>query len=952
MVTHRLFFLTLNLAILFFPTTVDALPIGFGYNQGDLQFMELESDNFRIYHDSRTPDEARLTLQSLEAAKPHVETWLGSKRETPLVVNMSAASDNASFANFITDSIELQTLGQGGRDLAWHEYVHSMMYRHLDNWFGPAGAIIHLPWMEAWFLEGLAEALSVSLGSDEQAGIERYQALTGNWPSWDRIHSLYTSGPFNYRGYATSGAFVSWILKSHDANKLPEGLRHFKSKSMPWYWPWALTPFNGFLPMDDFLIHITKNNGKELYERYKSAAQKYWSNRAKTPLLVAKLKTKSLVRSPWQIVFERGKLYQKITGEDVVGVLETRGDKTRAWVNAFDAGANDRRIRIGLRTSGSKTRWIKREKSIFIDGIWTSFSHVWWLETSTQTSQLCKAPIDSFRVESVDCKFQTRIPQRLRILGHQQELSSAETSAIWLSRDHEEVSGDRHEIIEIQLAAGVDRILTTDMGGRPISMAFAGNSRWILFGDRSQRYLTKLESDDRCSEMIEIADFPIRVVGSNEARPHLILYTADGYGAAYPDAKLLPPSPCKTLSQRTSPLLETIRSNQPMSLVQAMQASDIWSESVINKNQTPEAKIPEKKDLDRTEEKRPESKPARWRGRPVFAFPWIGADDPIGPQLGIISVPLMDEMQNETVRLTMLYGAASRFPYQDITVYTNRYAPTWSASAFRAQVYNGRYRNLIYSSYLEETGGRIDGVYSQAWQRLFVDYTWGLKSSHLKPYIGNARRVGHLNEGYGSLGISSKLTNSTYANGSIRTRFASPGVNDVYHYDIMSANAASGILIGQGKLELGLEGSRTRGPKRRDLQEMYTPLKTLIPGSGAGYNQTNFALTEDYGLFSPVYGENQARAKVLATYPLIKDIDKFISILYMDRLDVSGFYNYGSAWRNKEWPDTGDLIGAHGYNVDLFLDNKGVHFNVGLGIGQVVSEPWQAYWTFGFDALF
>jgi hypothetical protein len=133
---------------------------------------------------------------------------------------------------------------------------------------------------------------------------------------------------------------------------------------------------------------------------------------------------------------------------------------------------------------------------------------------------------------------------------------------------------------------------------------------------------------------------------------------------------------------------------------------------------------------------------------------------------------------------------------------------------------------------------------------------------------------------------------------------------------------------------------------------MYTPLKTLIPGSGAGYNQSNFALTEDYGLFSPVFGESQARAKLLATYPLVKDIDKFISILYMDRLDISGFYNYGTAWRNKDFPDAKDLIGAHGYNVDLFLDNKGVHFNLGMGIGQVIQQPWQAYWTFGFDALF
>ncbi len=940
--------------LLFFmrATSATALPIGFGYNQGDLKFMELESDNFRIYHDSRTPDEARLTLESLEAAKPHLERWLSVKRETPLIVNMSAASDNASFANFITDSIELQTLGQGGRDLAWHEYTHSMMYRHLDNWFGPAGAILHLPWMEAWFLEGLAEAISVSIGSDEQAGVERFQALSGQWPSWDRIHSLYTSGPFNYRGYATSGAFVSWILRINDANKLASALEQFKAKSMPWYWPWALTPFNGFLPMDHALEHLTEEKGRQLYEQYKAEATKFWTSKVKAPTLAQGVKTTALKRSPWLFAFENGKLEVKSTKEDVVGVLEAKSGQLRAWVNSYDASANDRRLRIGLKTEGSKTRWIKRDKSTFVDGIWISYSDVWWLETNTQSSRLCKAPIDKFKSDSITCKLTATMPHHLRILGHHNEPTENVTSAIWLAKDEELISGDQHQLIEVQLASGVERTLTSNIGGRPISMAYAGNSRWLLVADRSLRHLVKLEADDRCAEMVEIADYPVRIIGSADARPNVILFTADGYGLFSPDPKRLPPLPCKNLSQRTSPLLETIRAGKALTLAEAVKASDIWSDGKTHDPKNPilgqnNAASPLTK---------AKSKPARWRGRPVFAFPWIGADDPIGPQIGVISVPLMDELQNETVRLTMLYGAASRFPYQDVTIYTNRFAPTWSASAFRSQVYNGRYRsrsnNQIYSSYLEESGGRLDGVYSQSWKNLTAEYSWGIKTSHLKPYIGSARRVGHLNEGYGSLSLTGNIGDSGYASSSLRTRFASPAVNNVYHYDIVSLNSAAGMYVGAAKFELGLDGSRTRGPKRRDLQEMYTPLKTLIPGSGAGYNQTNFALTEDYGLFSPIYGENQARAKFFATYPLMKDIDKFISILYMDRLDVSGFYNHGTAWRNREWPDSSDLIGAHGYSVDLFLDNKGVHFNVGLGVGQVISEPWQAYWTFGFDALF
>ena len=67
----------------------------------------------------------------------------------------------------------------------------------------------------------------------------------------------------------------------------------------------------------------------------------------------------------------------------------------------------------------------------------------------------------------------------------------------------------------------------------------------------------------------------------------------------------------------------------------------------------------------------------------------------------------------------------------------------------------------------------------------------------------------------------------------------------------------------------------------------------------------------------------------------------------------SAFYNYGAAWVGKE-PRVGwnKLIRAHGYSVDLQLDNKGVRFNFGGGVGQVVSRPFQAYLTTGFDAIF
>ncbi len=71
----------------------------------------------------------------------------------------------------------------------------------------------------------------------------------------------------------------------------------------------------------------------------------------------------------------------------------------------------------------------------------------------------------------------------------------------------------------------------------------------------------------------------------------------------------------------------------------------------------------------------------------------------------------------------------------------------------------------------------------------------------------------------------------------------------------------------------------------------------------------------------------------------------------MERLDFTAFYNYGGAWYGDA-PSTGRLISAHGYNLDLQLENKGVRFNVGMGTGQVFDYAWDIYATAGFDALF
>ena len=109
------------LGIFLVSADVLALPTGFGRNQADLEYEETTYDNFYIYHDKRTPNEAKMIISSLTAAKPVLEKWLEVKGSKPQTVITSAATANPSFANLVTNNLEIQTLGQGYRDLFLHE---------------------------------------------------------------------------------------------------------------------------------------------------------------------------------------------------------------------------------------------------------------------------------------------------------------------------------------------------------------------------------------------------------------------------------------------------------------------------------------------------------------------------------------------------------------------------------------------------------------------------------------------------------------------------------------------------------------------------------------------------------------------------------------------------------------------------------------------------------------
>jgi hypothetical protein len=986
------------------PEVSEALPLGFGRNQGDLTYKEIQTPNFFIYHDARTPHEGQLVLESLESARPKLEEWLQVKRSDPLKVILSSTTSNPSFANFITDAVELQTLGRGGRDLAWHEYTHSSMYRHLDNIFGPAGSIIHLPWMPAWWIEGLAEALSVSNGSDLQYGIERYYALHGNWPSYDKLHALYDGSRFSTIGYAISGAFVSYILKTYDATRLPQVMRDFYDYSMPWWWAWTFVPFNGFMPMDRALENYSGKNGEQLYEEYKAAATKYW--KSQRDLAFYRYTSKGLELKPHDtlpastpglglpgeaITFNSTFSFQS-RGDKLMFVQRDGGDLFEAevlWKNDIaqdykrgmslpDNALTVRLIRKNylLFTSGEvndnldpkRTLWIQKgevkapimTRPAYISQLFMSDDKLVWFEEFLEKNQLCWAPRQlvekgqRLKNSDIRCPLVATYPQSLNVLGYRAAGDNDTMIEVWLNRAEETLYGDRHQILRWSPEDGRLRDLPQNLRGKPISVAFNTRDTWLALADRSHHFLRRLDKEGRCIEERDLANIVTSLHNSTSDLLMMALWQENGALLVKTNHIDAPVKPCRVHDEPSSPLMRAMHDTQKP-LKELMVQADPWqnrAEAAIVDDQKRIATAPILGQRQGAAIK--DAEDINWRGRPVFAFPWIGYDA-MGLSYGALTVPLMDHLQNEHVQLIALYGAASRYPDIQLSAYTTRFKTTYTLDVFRRQTWNRNYGPDSY--YFDERGAEIGAL--RYIHSLDLSLRVSYKNAWMIPYLGDAALWDVLAQGYlreFNIGLSkSHGFHWGYIGYYLNSSIASKQFNSNYDYEKTGVGFSLGIPITIFRQPTtqswGASYSRVRGTRRKFLQEAYSPLRTFIPGSGGGLNEINSQLYGDPYLTNLQYGDTQGRLNFSWTTPLVSDIAKLLHIVYLQRLDATAFYNYGRAWFQTIDPRFDSGTAAHGYKLDLQADVKGVKLNVGLGTGQVVGQDWEVFGLIGFDAL-
>ena len=943
---------------------LSALPIGFRSHQIDLVYRQLQNENFRILHDQRTEGEARFLLQVAELAKPILDRWFYRQRRSPLLITTSAVTNNPSFANFITDGIELQTMGRGDRSLLLHEYVHMQMFLYLRNLFGSAGAIVNLPWLPAWWVEGLAEALSVSAGSDNHHGIERYQALTGNFLTYEQLHHLYGSD-FSYRGYSVSGRFFTYILSQlRDPAMLKSLHEEFRFYSMPWFWPLTIVPLADTLPLDIVLKKQIGFSGRELYQKYIDESTKYWQRTRPEVLLGDQPGKRFTLQTLSNIHNVNGKLLTVSRFRDGVYTAEiafsdkdspfaTELKKTtygladrrqlffapeqrqpRTYVNYYrhlQSGRTQARL---VQVNDDKTTRVLQEGEFDTTDLFeTANGRVIFLERQQSRTALCY-------YESLDkhCPLIAYYPQTLMVLGYQEE------GTVWLRQQQEGVTSDSYRIITWHEDRGTKEFAWPYP--RPLQVAFTSaegsNEQVANFLIAEHRYRTIVITDMQmeCRKKLKFADH-LTAVFAQGSQLVLGLYDGGGHLLVQPSADNLVASEqgCDSFSYRSSPLLYTMR-----------QGDKLASLPHVLTQYHQQTKPPQ---LEEQVELTVSSTPIKWQSRPLFVSPLVANEDALGWQIGLLSVPLIDSLQNETLVARFLYGINSKYPSIDLNLTSSRFWPRLSLTFFRHQSYNGVNDN-DYASYYNEVGLRASLTTNWYLDQQRISLTLGVGSSHLSPYLNSDQMA----QGMATNAIVAwrwdwrdyyrRLTLKGWTN-------VYPAIinNNFIYYrlglavDWLQTLTTSGI-----HLISGLEYSATFGEKPRNLQELYQSLQTHIAGSGGGINRIGIPLLSGGGLFTSRQGDSKTRLKGALVLPVIKNLDKIIWILYAEQLNFTAFCNYGGTWYRQDGWSTDDLIFAHGYNLDLLLNNKGINFNLGLGSGQVLRQTFELYATFGFDALF
>ena len=767
-------------------------------NMKDTEWERLESPSFSIYYPKEASNIGKYSLFSAEVSYPYLSLLLGVKLKNDPTQNLQSqkervliskfekvpfilgnVDDGAGFANPVTLSIEAQILHSRTASFFQHELVHRLMYEHNDFHIGPAGWIFSLAMFPSWWIEGLAEHLTESVGKELTDNITRYMAINDYWPSWDRMHALYNAdGDTNTRGYVASGRFLRWIFlnaKEKDLYKIHEQI---SKKSI-------IPPF--YNASDSWLNKNLGKNGESLFEDFKTDQKKYWEQYLNN--LPALVDEKRLVHNGQKhdypnYNFENYSIYSKM-------VSDLSPYNSALYLKNF---SNNSDTRVPINTDGSQyfdisaikdgtilTSNLKKFANGKMGHELISFSfkgdlhlisnenvfnkkqiHFTPEKNQLITDQILYLGNDNFAILASEngnqkiyiiniinnnIKFlkQYPFPASIKLIKNQQEKSSRCIS-LMINNDLNGTSiekicedGTNLEILPANLFHLKDAFILKEGTIRILSS-------W-------HKIMSLLDYTPQ-KEIKPIAAFPDWIESispfSNESDKYVTAWVYKkgkfylqkiDIEKAHENFKNWQKIQDKNSLFLSFPKFESYR--PPYLEIYEQQKQFLLEDDLIPFEKNLSTELPKKVEIlnspinssEQNETKQVTQLPASYRSQFLFAYPYAIPDFLGGPSIGLFAIPLSDEMERYRVQIFGGYNFFLNAPSGAVTYINNRFLDNFSLSLFASPFFNGyydmynqnqnqkvRYYNYLQQSGLSVTAGWNFRLFSSSLQSLFSIY--------------------------------------------------------------------------------------------------------------------------------------------------------------------------------------------------------------------------------------
>lgn len=1074
------------LASLFSANSAYSVPLSFlldpTTNLRNVEWYRLESPRFTIYASKSSEKLARYGLRALETAYPDIGLLLGVHLDgqpelrpnganvrslfsrVPVIV--STGVNVGGFANPVTQNIELKISAGSSASLFQHELVHRLMYDHMDPWLGPGGRVFTLAMTPAWWLEGLAEFLTESVGQTQTAALARSMALNASFLDWDRLHSLYQidSTDLFLRGYVTSGRFFRYLMKQQKQDDLYSVHRElFKFSLIP-----------PFVSAQDFLFFSQFGKlGSAVYEDFKAAEIEKWEKKsADLPSLKKLSRNHSTTlfyseSSPYINMLGEGFLSVGLRTETYPGALVYRPSESESGVRiASDApGSSLARVleleedAVMWTASLDRDEFGRRTSDLYVYRLpLPEQSDRAQLEWPGQKGQVWEVPL--WRVE-ISRLYPGQQVQDIFVLDEKQAfvlmndegrkhlvLVSADSGqtrvvqsydvpmqitvlpAPWRAARHCVsllVNADQHVTSIERLCLTTDdtdpqvyvkeAVVLPPRGFNVLSATETHDQQYLLVVSWGEEFVGLIiwnPETKRANVVSVLSDWIVDPQpGHSEGEYYVWVHHGSGfafvplpleelaqsYSAALSLEKLdpmfaaLPPwkaydPPFRVMADRARkglPLFtEEDSSGRKMSrreISSALVQGEGWMSGTVA-NAPASVKEEGRSIASVVSWERADVRSGHW-----FTYPQARPSFFGGPSLGLVSVPLRDEMERYQILTLAEYNFETEKANVTLTYASRRLFEGFRIDAFSRERFNGLYHLFVCPEqselficvnsdsgpagskrfhYLRENGISTAATFSFRPRSPSLTVTAGF--AQLTPSIGARSAVlGPQFVPLATLGVgltseiyqaafymaperstsgkhlllsasASLLVEENVSVGMMRDGRGTHLEDEELHFQDVTASASQLFSYDVNRLTLRGSIARTFGKNTLNRRQVFTPYRTYLLGSGSSLNKLNIPLYRSGSLFSYWAGDWQYRMTADFVRPLLADIDWRLTILFVESIDMEIVLGRGGVAQGNGFHKPTSIDSASAA-LRLNMDVKGFKIFPSLAYGQVFGEP-------------